>query len=306
MGSSNLFTAAILACAVAVQVPAAAPTADVLVNVLVVDAANKPVTDLTPAEFEAFLDASSVPVTSVRPRGPLSLAVVVDTSRSTGWGRTGSIKAPQEEILAALMSLRGDDRVRFGSFGPSIKFAAPWRAKAGRNLRDEVEKAFKADADETHGPSPIWDVIYNTVEMLSLEPPPRGILLLTDGRATGNSRSLNLVADYAAAHGVAIHSIVRQFEMQIPQGNDVAVAIRPWVALDRLATYTGGTAVGFRMYEVLRGMELSEQLGWAMRDSYSVRIAPVADDSMHRLDIRVKRPNLKIYAPTVVISTKPR
>ena len=166
--------------------------------------------------------------------------------------------------------------------------------------------AIKADADETHGPSPIWDVVYDTVQMLSVEPPPRAMLLLSDGRSTGNSRSITLVADYAAARGVAIHSIVRYFEMQIPQSGVTAVVIRPWVALERLATFTGGVAVGFRIQESLRGMELSEQLGWAMRDSYMVRIAPATDGSLHQLDIRVKRPNLKIYAPVAVLSPKPR
>jgi hypothetical protein len=306
MTASHYFIAAALAGAIAAQLPPSPATPDVPVSVLVVDAANKPVTGLTAADFEAFVDASAVPITSVAPRGPLSLAVVVDTTRSTGWGRTGSIRAPQEEVIAALMSLRNDDRLRFGSFGPRVRFAAPWRPREGRNLRDEVEKAFKADASETHGPSPIWDVVYETVQMLALEPPPRAILLLSDGRSTGNSRSVNLVADYAAAHGVAIHCIVRYFEMQIPQGNDLAVAVRPWVALDLLATFSGGTAVEFRVHELLRGMELSEQLGWAMRDSYIVRIAPAADGSLHQLDVRVKRPNLKIYAPVAVLSPKPR
>ena len=306
MAAGNLFIASILACAIAAQLSPSPATADVPVSVLVVDAANKPVTGLTAADFEVFVDASAVPITSVAPRGPLSLAVVVDTTRSTGWGRTASIAMPQAEALVALAGLREDDRLRFGSFGPRVRFAGPWRTRAGRNLKDEVEKAFKADAEETHGPSPIWDVVYETVEMLSKEPHPRAILLLTDGRSTGNSRSISLVADFAAVRGVAIHSIVRYFEMQIPQSGVTAVVIRPWVALERLATFTGGSAVGFRIQESLRGMELSEQLGWAMRDSYMVRIAPAADGSLHQLAIRVKRPNLKIYAPVAVLSPKPR
>ena len=183
MGVWNLPTAAILTCAIAVQTPAPATT-DVPVSVVILDAANKPVTGLTAADFEAFIDAASVPITSVTPRGPLSLAVVVDTTRSTGWGRTGTIKGPQNEVLAALTSLRDDDQVLFGSFGPRIRFDGEWRLRRGRNLAAEVEKAFKADADETHGPSPIWDVIYDTVQMLAAEPPPRAMLLLTDGRST--------------------------------------------------------------------------------------------------------------------------
>lgn len=302
----SFFTAAILACASVMQLPGAAPPADVPVNVVVLGAGNKPVTGLTAADFEAYVDGASVPITSVAPRGPVSLAVVVDTSRSTGWRRSGfAISPPQDEVLAALASLRDDDRVRFGSFGPRVSFEGAWRPRRGRNLRDELRKAFDADARETHGPSPIWDVVYETVEMLSAEPPPRAILLLTDGRSTGNSRSIDPVADYAAAHGVTIHSIVRYFEVHIPQGDQIAVAIRPWITLERLATFTGGTAVGFRVHETLRGMELSEQLGWAVRDSYVVRIAPGADDVLHRLDIRTKRPDLRVSAPVVILSTRP-
>jgi hypothetical protein len=295
-----------LATLIAAQLSASVPLQGVPVSVSVLDAANKPVTDLTADDFEVFVDAAAVPITSVSRRDPLALAVVIDTSRSTGWGRTGSIKAPQEELLIVLTSLRDDDRVRFGSFGPRVRFAGPWRPRAGRNLVDEVEKAFKANADDTHGPSPIWDVLYETVETLATQPPPRAMLLLTDGRSTGNSRSIELAADFAAIHGVAIHSIVRYFEMHIPQGEAKAVAVRPWVTLETLATFTGGTAVGFPLFQPLRGMELSEQLGWAIRDSYSVRIAPAADGSMHRLDVRVKRPDLKISAPVAIFSAKRR
>ena len=81
----------------------------------------------------------------------------------------------------------------------------PWRNRAGRNLPDEVEKAFKADVEETHGPSPIWDVIYETVETLATQPHPCALLLLSDGRGTGNSRSIQFVADFAAQAIEAAH-----------------------------------------------------------------------------------------------------
>lgn len=299
-------TAAALAAIVAAQLSASVPLQGVAVSVSVLDAANRPVTDLTAEDFEVFLDAAAVPITSVGRRGPLSLAVVIDTTRSTGWGRTGSIRAPQEEVLVVLSALRDEDMVRFGTFGPRVRFAGPWRKRAGRNFPDEVEKAFKGNVEDTHGPSPIWDVIYETVETLATQPHPRALLLLSDGRSTGNSRSIQFVADFAAVHGVAIHSIVRYFEMRIPQGEEKAVAVRPWITFEALATFTGGTAVGFPVFQQLRGMELSEQLGWAIRDSYSVRIAPAADGSMHRLDVRVKRPDLKISAPVAIFSAKPR
>jgi len=299
-------TATALAAVVAAQLSASVPPQDVLVSVSVVDAANRPVTDLTAEEFEVFVDAAAVPITSVGRRGPLSLAVVIDTSRSTGWGRTGSIKAPQQEVLVVLSTLRDEDMVRFGSFGPRVRFAGPWRKRAGRNFPDEVEKAFKGNVEDTHGPSPIWDVIYETVETLATQPHPRALLLLSDGRGTGNARSIQFVADFAAIHGVAIHSILPYSEMRIPQGELKAVAVRPWITLEALATFTGGTAVGFPVFQQLRGLELSEQLGWAIRDSYAVRIAPVADGSLHRLDVRVKRPDLKINAPVAIFSAKPR
>ena len=123
-------TATALAAIVAAQLSASVPLQGVTVSVSVLDAANRPVTDLTTEEFEVFVDASAVPVTSVSRRGPLSLAVVIDTSRSTGWGRTGSIRAPHEEVLVVLSSLRDDDMVRFASFGPRVRFAGPWRPRS--------------------------------------------------------------------------------------------------------------------------------------------------------------------------------
>jgi hypothetical protein len=133
--------------------------------------------------------------------------------------------------------------------------------------------------------------------MLAAEPPPRAMLLLTDGRSTGNLRSVEMASEYAAMHGVAVHSILRNVEMQIPQGDRLAVAVRPWVALDRLARYTGGTSVAFRIDQNPRGLTLAENLGRAIRDTYALAFSPGATGVVHRIEVRARRIDLNAIAP---------
>jgi hypothetical protein len=268
------------------------------VHAFVVDAQGQSVPGLTAADFEILLDGEPTPVLSVAPRGRLTLAVVVDTSRSARWGG-GIMPMPRDVVLAVLAGLRDDDRLRFGSFGQGVRFAKRWEPVRARNLRDELGDALSADDRETHGPSPIWDVVHDTVTMLADEPPPRAMLLLTDGRSTGNLRSLEMAAGHAVMHGVAVHSILRNVEMQIPQGERRAVAVRPWVALDRLARYTGGTSVAFRIDQTPRGLSLAENLGRAIRDTYALGFSPGTAGAVRQIEVRARRIDLNAIAPMV-------
>jgi hypothetical protein len=272
--------------------PFRAASQSALVHASVVDAQGQSVPGLTAADFEILLDGEPTAVLSVTPRGPLSFAVVVDTSRSA---RAGGL--PRDQVLAMLAGLRDDDRLRFGSFGPRVSFARGWGSVRGRNLRGELRDAFSADDRDMHGPSPIWDVVYDTVTMLAAEPAPRAMLLLTDGRSTGNLRSLEMAAEYASMHGVAVHSILRNVEMQIPQGEQRVVAVRPWVTLDRLGRYTGGTSVAFRIDQNRQGLALAEKLGHAIRDTYALTFSPGTDDATQRIEVRARRIDLNAIAP---------
>lgn len=287
---------AMVALSLGVAQPFRAASQPALVHASVVDARGQSVPGLTVEDFEILLDGEPTPVLSAAPRSTLSLAVVVDTSRSARWGG-GIMPMPRDVVLAVLAGLREDDRLRFGSFGQRVRFAKRWEPVRARNLRNELGDALSADDRETHGPSPIWDVVYDTVTMLAEEPAPRAMLLLTDGRSTGNLRSLEMASEYASMHGVAVHSILRNVEMQIPQGEQRVVAVRPWVALDRAARYTGGTSVAFRIDQNLRGFALAENLGRAIRDTYALAFSPGATGAIQRIEVRARRIDLNAIAP---------
>jgi hypothetical protein len=265
-----------------------------VVHASVVNAQGQSVSALTAADFEILVDGVPTPVISVAPRGILSLAVVIDTSRSASWG---SDLVPYDPLFAVLAGLRDDDRLRFGSFGQRVSFRKAWEPVRSRNLRKELREAFSADDREANGPSPIWDVIYDTVTILATEPAPRAMLLLTDGRSTGNARSLEMAADYAATRGVAVHSVLRNVEMQITQSERLAVAVRPWVYLDRIARYTGATSVAYRLDQNLRGLSLAETLGASIRDAYALTFSSNADGTVHQLEVRARRIDLNVIAP---------
>jgi hypothetical protein len=92
------------------------------------------------------------------------------------------------------------------------------------------------------GPSPIWDVLVDLVEVLSSEPGPRAIVLVTDGLATGNARTAAHVEAAARAAAVGISVVFEETIVTLSPMTTMAEAIGrdPAVPLERIATATGG------------------------------------------------------------------
>jgi hypothetical protein len=104
-------------------------------------------------------------------------------------------------------------------------------------------------AGDRFGPSPIWDAVDEAVSALHLEPGWKHILLLTDGLATGNMKSMEEVVLRAASSDVTIHVVesgwlVKRDQSAAARSPHHAAQTRTIDAsagnLRRLATETGG------------------------------------------------------------------
>jgi len=103
------------------------------------------------------------------------------------------------ELPRSLLSgLRQDAAVQFGSFGRSFlfsRFVAPDRAALG---------AAMAETEQDGGPSPIWDAMSRAAASLAERDGDRIVLLITDGRASGNVLGFDDALNHALAAGLRV------------------------------------------------------------------------------------------------------
>ena len=110
--------------------------------------------------------------------------------------------------------------------------------KSRRPIRARVVLAAR-DADRI-GPSPLWDGVQTAVEALELEWRRRAIVMVTDGRATGNVHGMAYVMGHAIAASVSINIVAVPTGMFLPQGGTAAARVRPSAWLEEMAGATGG------------------------------------------------------------------
>jgi len=161
--------------------------ATIVVDVAALDDTGAAVLALSPSAVEVLVDNVAVPVLSVTPApSALNLVVVVDHSSSVPVRRTDLINAIGGQWLPLLVQ---GDRARLAlvaspvSFGPWLPVGRPADTNLARSLLD------RAGAE----PSPIWDAIDAAAQLLAGSKAPRAVIVISDGRATGNALGLEEV-----------------------------------------------------------------------------------------------------------------
>jgi len=296
-------------------------SAPTVVDVSAFDAKGVPVDNLAAADVEVLVDGIAVPVTSVA-RGPATLqtVLVVDATSSQPLRRSEMITALGTQWLGSLVS---GDRARLGMVANPIVFSG-W-LPSGQPAADAALPRMLLDRASTQ-PSPLWDEIDAAAQVIAdTEPPglkPRGstvkaVLVLSDGRATGNAIGLEELAARAAALDVSISSVSEADEKRVPQGADPLMRIRPDASLEWLAAETGGVYLedgiarrtiqprldrdpfGY-VKELMNtpsqpGVLLARVMGF-MRQRYNVSFAASSEKGAHRLEVRSRAPGVTIAA----------
>jgi hypothetical protein len=330
--------AAVLCALTTVARLAADDTRPLTVYVTVERGNNSFVNRLGSDAVDVLVNGTPHPIESVAPAGDsASIVLLVDLSFSSTWGRGRELKASPgvarhdfpglvhaiERLFVP--ALRPGDRLSVGGFAGeqlrlSEEFLSGRRAQlaavdtvVGRLAR-ELQSRWRSarpltppsplrtipDADWT-GASPIWAAVVSTASLLASQPPPRAIVLVTDGQATGNRWSLADAALEAAARGVAVH-VMYQPEWWGDRPH-------PHVDGDRflrpLAEWTGGV---FRVNDgVARGGWRDapppfEDLVSAIHNAHAIRLNVSAEAAgTQSLEIRVKQPDVRVYAPRWIV-----
>jgi len=300
---------AVLAVGAAAVPPRAVDRATIVVDVAALDSNGAAVGTLSSSDVEVLVDNAAVPVLSVAPApSALNLVLVIDHSSSVPVRRTDLINAVGNQWLPLLVA---GDRARLAlvaspfTFGPWLPVGRPADTTMARSLLD------RAGAE----PSPLWDAIDAGAQLLAGSTAPRAVIVLSDGRATGNALGLDELAARAMAVGVSITAISEADDKLLPQGVDAPARVRPDASLDWLATQTGGVyledgiarrhiqsrADPFGYVRELMNNPVQPGVWLArattlLRQRHLVSFAAPDDGRPHRLEVRAKTPGLTIRA----------
>jgi len=302
--------AAVLAIAFAAASPRAIDGATIVIDVAALDASGAAVSALSASDIEVLIDDVAAPVVSVAPApSTLNLVLVIDHSSSVPVRRTDLINAIGSQWLPMLAT---GDRARVALVASPVAFG-PW-LPVGRPADTNIARSLLERAGAE--PSPIWDAIDAAAQLLATgSKAPRAVIVLSDGRATGNALGLEELAARATAIGVSITAISEADDKLLPQGADAPARVRPDASLAWLADQTGGIYLEDGLARrhiqsradpfgyVREIMNNPVQPGvWLtrattlLRQRHLVSFAGPDDGRPHRLEVRAKAPGLVMRA----------
>jgi uncharacterized protein with von Willebrand factor type A (vWA) domain len=175
------------------------------------------------------------------PPPPLRIVLLVDTSDSMTSHlpfRRGDATLLTDAAAALSAALRPDESVSVASFGPTINVSP------AALQRDDIVPAATALSDHTGGASPLWDALDALITALDGEGGRHAVVVVTDGRTTGNTLS------FAAVLARLRQARVRVFFICAERPKQASVA-DPSVRLREIATATGGRYYAIRNYSGL-------------------------------------------------------
>jgi hypothetical protein len=109
-----------------------------------------------------------------------------------------------------IQRLTTDDRARIGSVAKSLTLSPSFTADRGA-LRGALRAALDVRREDRYGPTPLWDAVAAGIEALKDASGRRAIVLVTDGMATGNRRSLDDVIRQSTASGVSVSLVCEKW-----------------------------------------------------------------------------------------------
>jgi Ca-activated chloride channel homolog len=258
----------------------------VSLNVTVVDAQNRYITDLTQEEFSVFEDGSKQELIFFnRINLPIALSILLDTSASM----EQRLQTAQEAAIGFVKRLRTRDLAQIVDFDSRVEIAQDFTSDA-----DQLERAIRSTA--AGGSTSLHNAIYISLKELSKirakseeEVRRQAIIVLSDGEDTSSLVSYEEVMELAKRSETSIYTIGLQ-----PREAGAAKGFREAeFVLRQLAQETGGRAFFPSRIEDLK--DVYGQIGNELSSQYTMGYAPKnvrRDGAWRRLVVQVARPSL--------------
>lgn len=268
----------------------------VAVYATVADKDGRLVPDLTREDFEIRDNGRAQPITVFSNEvQPISLVMMLDRSGSMA-GNFGLVQAAGEAFVRAMLPA---DRARIGSFADKIQldpehFTGDKAALLGI-LRTKLQE---------QGPTPLWNAVEASVATLQSQEGRRVVLVFTDGADNpGNFKLNNLsfmdVSRRAQQVDVMVYAVGLESTSRAGVGRGGfgggLNSTGPDPGLPAIAADTGG---GY--FELRRVQDLEStfaRVADELHRQYLIGFVPEKlDGKMHKLQVRIKRPGMKVRA----------
>ncbi len=302
------------------------------------------VRDLTARDFEIITDAGAPAVESGSiENSPVAMVALVDVGASAQIPVDWLLEPLRKALVPALQP---GDRLSFGRFGgtglrldgvftadrrelqdaahtlmahrdreapprqtASSAGAAPGAQAVVPVRPDSVTLVRGLNGAFGLGASAVWDAVDAAITSVAAQPGRRAVIVITDGRSSGNVHGLNEVIFRAVAADVPVFFVGEAQEEAIRQGEAGWAIVRPAAFLQSMAQLTGGAYAD--VFGPEKGRPRSSNQGeverWIGRvlvrfvedlhHTYALSFVPaVTDGQMHRLEVRVKVADLTVRA----------
>jgi Ca-activated chloride channel family protein len=274
-----------------------------LVNIAftVRDAQGKLVNNLARDDFEVFDDGQPQPI-SFFARGedlPLTLGLIVDFSGS----QEHFVKQHDHDLKTFLKDvLTPRDRAFIVCFGNHLRLASDFSASS-TELIDSLKKLDKREVPEI-GPreyrsagTAFYDAIYHatTLKLAHISQGRRALIIFSDGEDNSSAHNMMDTIEAAQTENVVLFSIrytETRKDGQWTSRNKYGASV-----MTRISRDTGGSDFDAQAADLRTSFK---QIGEQLRSSYELAYhAPgPADDTFHKLVIRVKQPGFTVRTKT--------
>jgi Ca-activated chloride channel homolog len=254
---------------------------NVAIYATVRDSDGRAVADLTKDDFELLDNGKPVAITTFSSdRQPLTVALLLDMSGSMN----PSLLRVRDSTLRFIDALLPEDRVRICTFGAEIAISPILtgdKSVLTRIVREELWPG---------GGTPLWNAVFAGMESLTNESGRRVVLALTDGvdseQLPGWKGNFGDVRSRATREGFMLYMI--GMENTAPTGE-------PKQEIAVLLDETGGAHFNVKDSDDLG--QTFTRVAEELRRQYLIGFEPeVRDGREHRLELRMKKPGLKVRA----------
>jgi VWFA-related protein len=270
----------------------------VAVYATVTDKDGRLVPDLAQADFEIRDNGKTQPIAVFSNEvQPISVVMMLDRSGSMR-GNFGLVEAAGEAFIRALLPA---DKARVGSFAETVQidpeeFTSDQQALI-RILRTKLQD---------QGPTPLWNAIDASIASVKTQDGRKVVLAFTDGADNpGNFKLNNLsfmdIMRRAQVADVMVYAVGLESASRPAMGSGGGFGggfgggSRPDPGLPAIADETGGGYFELRRAEDLAGT--FARVADELHRQYLIGFTPEKlDGKMHKIEVRVKTPGMKVRA----------
>lgn len=217
---------------------------------------------------------------------PLSITVMIDTSASTGIDLKYEVDSVNRFFRALFHEGNPDDAAMLLAFNWETVQLTEFTHNLAR-----LENALRGIRSE--GGTSLYDSIYLAAGGLEGRQGRHVIIVVTDGGDTTSYKTFHDALRAAQMSDTVLYPVV-----VVPITNDAGRNTGGEHALTTLAQNTGGRVFAATLGDALDAafLEIIRDLRTQYLLAYYPRNVPLTKDAYHRIDIRLKRPDLRVSA----------